>query len=116
MSKSRCAAAALAVVVATVASGELRSEAATREALTAGEFLAACDELDPGCRNEFVAGLQAVTEGKMACPPRIDVNTPISPWLAYMHRRVSEKPALSDVNKNELQLEAFLALWPCPKK
>jgi hypothetical protein len=87
-----------------------------REAMTGGEFLAACDELDPGCRNEFVAGLQAVSEGQMACPPRIDVNTPISPWLAYMHSLVKADPGLAGADKGRLQLEAFMHLWPCPKK
>lgn len=85
------------------------------EQMTAREFLAACDRLDPGCRNEFEAGLQAVYEGKLACPPRIDVNTPITPWLDYMHRRVAESPSLADGDKNKLQLEAFMRLWPCPK-
>jgi hypothetical protein len=82
---------------------------------TAREFLAACDRSDPDCRTEFVAGLQAVYAGHMACPPRIDVNTPISPWLDYMRRRVREKPALAAADKNVLQLTAFEHLWPCPK-
>ena len=103
--------AALAVVAL-----DLPSAGRAREAMTEGEFLAACDELDPGCRNEFVAGLQAVSEGQMACPPRIDVNTPISPWLAYMHKRVTEDPSLANAEKDRLQLEAFMHLWPCPKK
>ena len=59
---------------------------------TAREFLAQCDHFDPNCRTEFVAGLQAVHSGGLACPPQIDVNTPISPWLDYMHRRVLENP------------------------
>jgi hypothetical protein len=83
--------------------------------MTAREFLAACDRLDPGCRNEFEAGLEAVYEGKLACPPRIDVNTPITPWLDYMRRRVAQSPRLADGDKNKLQLEAFMRLWPCPK-
>jgi hypothetical protein len=83
---------------------------------TAGEFLAECDHLDPNCRAEFVAGLQAVYAGRLACPPQIDANTPISPWLDYMHRRVRENPRLADADKNRLQLTAFEHLWPCPKK
>ncbi len=81
---------------------------------TAREFLAQCDHFDPNCRAEFVAGLQAVYSGGLACPPRIDVNTPISPWLDYMHRRVREKPSLADADKSLLQLVAFKHLWPCP--
>jgi hypothetical protein len=84
--------------------------------MTAKEFLARCDRLDPGCRSEFVAGLQAVYVGGLSCPPRIDVNTPITPWLDYMHRRVTETPSLADSEKNNLQLEAFMHLWPCPKQ
>ncbi len=84
--------------------------------MTARQFLARCDELDPGCRNEFVAGLQAVYVGRMACPPRLDVNAPITPWLDYMHRRVAEAPKIGDSDANALQLEAFMRLWPCPKK
>ncbi|HLF58881.1 MAG TPA: hypothetical protein VI732_04550 [Alphaproteobacteria bacterium] len=83
--------------------------------MTAGEFLARCDRFDADCRTEFVAGLQAVYEGKLACPPRIDVNTPITPWLDYMHRRVLENPGLADADNNRLQLEAFQYLWPCPE-
>jgi hypothetical protein len=94
----------------------LASGARAKDSTTAGQFLAACDELDPSCRNEFVAGLRAVYEGHFACPPRIDVNTPISPWLAYLHRRVRENPALAGGDKNDLQLQAFEHLWPCPKK
>jgi len=52
----------------------------------------------------------------MACPPRIDVNTPISLWLAYLHKRVSEGPSLANAEKDHLRLEAFMHLWPCPKK
>ena len=83
---------------------------------TAGEFLARCDRMDPACRSEYEAGLQAVYEGQLACPSRIDVNAPITPWLDYMHRRVAKNPSLADGNKNRLQLEAFMRLWPCPKK
>jgi len=83
---------------------------------TAGEFLAECDHFDPNCRAEFVAGLQAVYAGGLACPPQIDVNTPISSWLDYMHRRVRDNPGLADADKNRLQLTAFEHLWPCPKK
>jgi hypothetical protein len=86
------------------------------DTMTAGEFLAQCDRRDPNCRNEFVAGLQAVNEGRIACPPRIDVNTPMSPWLAYIRRRVREDPSLANADKNRLQLEAFEHLWPCPRK
>jgi hypothetical protein len=86
------------------------------EQMTAKEFLARCDRLEPICRAEFVAGLQAVYVGKLACPPRIDVNTPITPWLDYMRGRVSESPSLGDGDENRLQLEAFMHLWPCPKK
>jgi hypothetical protein len=86
------------------------------EPMTAKEFLAQCDRLDPACRSEFVAGLQAVYAGALACPPRIDVNTPITPWLDYMHRRIAESPSLAASEKNSLQLEAFMRLWPCPKK
>jgi len=81
---------------------------------TAREFLAQCDRFDPNCRVEFVAGLQAVYSGDLACPPQIDVNTPISPWLDYMHLRVRENPDLADADKNLLQLMAFKHLWPCP--
>jgi hypothetical protein len=86
------------------------------EQMTGKQFLAECDRLDPACRNEFVAGLQAVYAGKLACPERIDVNTPITPWLDYMRRRVAESPSLGDGDKNNLQLEAFMRLWPCPNK
>jgi hypothetical protein len=86
------------------------------ESVTAMEFLAQCDRLDTVCRNEFVAGLQAVYAGGLSCPPRIDVNTPITPWLDYMHRRIAETPSLAASEKNTLQLEAFMRLWPCPKK
>jgi hypothetical protein len=86
------------------------------EPTTAKAFLARCDRLDPVCRSEFVAGLQAVSVGGLACPPRIDVNSPITPWLDYMHRRITESPSLADSEKNSLQLEAFMHLWPCPKK
>jgi hypothetical protein len=89
---------------------------ALADAQTAKEFLAGCDHLDPVCRSEFVAGLQAVYVGGLACPSRIDVNTPITPWLDYMHRRVTESPSLANGDKNSLQLEAFMHLWPCPKK
>ena len=106
----------LFVLVLAMAALDLPWPGWAREATTGGEFLAACDELDPGCRNEFVAGLQAVNEGQMACPPRIDVNTPISPWLAYMRQRVTEDPGLANADKGRLQLEAFMHLWPCPKK
>ena len=95
---------------------DLPSPGRAREAMTAGEFLAACDQLNPGCRNEFVAGLEAVNEGQMACPPRIDVNTPISPWVAYMHSLVKADPGLANADKGRLQLEAFEHLWPCPKQ
>lgn len=78
--------------------------------------MARCDHLDPTCRDEFVAGLQAVYVGRLACPPRIDVNTPITPWLDYMRGRVSESPSQADRERNSLQLEAFMHLWPCPKK
>jgi hypothetical protein len=106
----------LVVSALAVVALDLPSPGWAREATTGGEFLAACDELDPGCRNEFVAGLQAVSEGELACPPQIDVNTPISPWLAYMHKRVTEDPSLANAEKDRLQLEAFEHLWPCPKK
>jgi hypothetical protein len=86
------------------------------EQMTAKEFLALCDRLDPVCRNEFVAGLQAVYVGGLSCPSRIDVNTPITPWLDYMHRRITESPSLANNGKNNLQLEAFMHLWPCPKE
>jgi hypothetical protein len=86
------------------------------ESVTAKEFLAQCDRLDPVCRSEFVAGLQAVYAGGLSCPPRIDVNTPITPWLDYMHRRIAESPSLAAGEKNSLQLEAFMRLWPCPKR
>jgi hypothetical protein len=86
------------------------------ESVTAKEFLAQCDRLDPVCHSEFVAGLQAVYVGGLSCPPRIDVNTPIMPWLDYMRRRIAESPSLADGEKNSLQLEAFMRLWPCPKK
>jgi hypothetical protein len=86
------------------------------ESVTAKEFLAQCDRLDPVCRSEFVAGLQAVYAGGLSCPPRIDVNAPITPWLDYMHRRIVEAPSLADSEKNSLQLEAFMRLWPCPNK
>ena len=89
---------------------------ARAEGQTAKQFLARCDQLDPGCRNEFVAGLQAVYVGKMACPPRIDVNAPITPWLEYMHRRITESPKVGDGDANRLQLEAFMHLWPCKQK
>ena len=72
----------LFVSALAVAALELPSPGRADDTMTAGEFLAECDELNPDCRNQFVAGLQAVNEGRMACPPRIDVNTPISPWLA----------------------------------
>jgi hypothetical protein len=90
-----------------VAALDLASPGMAREAMTAGEFLAACDELDPGCRNEFVVGLQTVYEAHFACPPRIDANTPISGWLAYMRSRVKGDPGLAGADKNRLQLEAF---------
>jgi hypothetical protein len=108
----------LFVSALTVVALELPStaRAAAGDTMTAGEFLALCDELNPDCRAEFVAGLQAVNDGQMACPPRIDVNTPISPWLAYMHSLVRKDPGLANADLNELQLEAFEHLWPCPKK
>lgn len=99
--------ATLAVALPTVAHANNR---------TAGEFLAECDHFDPNCRAEFVAGLQAVSAGGMACPPQIDANAPISPWLDYMHRRVRENPRLADADKDRLQLTAFEHLWPCPRK
>ncbi|MET2825495.1 hypothetical protein [Mesorhizobium shangrilense] len=83
---------------------------------TAGQFLARCQRPDPACRSEYEAGLQAVNEGQLACPPRIDVNAPITPWLDTMRRLVAEKPGLADGDKNILQLEAFMRLWPCPAK
>lgn len=83
--------------------------------MTAREFLAMCDRIDPNCRNEYVAGLQAAYEAKLACPPRIDVNSPITPWLDEMHRLVKDKPNLADEDKNRLQLWALMRLWPCPK-
>lgn len=104
------------VAALAVAALGLPSAGRADDTVTAGQFLAACDELYPDCRNQFVAGLEAVNEGGMACPPRIDVNTPISGWLAYMHRRVSEDPGLASADANRLQLEAFMHLWPCPKK
>jgi len=91
-----------------------RAPVLAEEQETAGQFLARCDRLDPGCRDEFVAGLQAVYEGKLACPERIDVNAPITPWLDYMHSRVIQSPGLAKGDKNRLQLEAFMHLWPCP--
>ena len=106
----------LFVAALAVAAIELPATARADDTMTAGEFLALCDELNPDCRAEFVAGLQAVYEGRLACPPRIDVNTPISPWLAYMHRRVREDPGLANADKNRIQLEAFEHLWPCAKK
>jgi hypothetical protein len=93
----------------------LPSGVRAEEPLTAGEFLAECDELNPDCRNQFVAGLEAVNEGGMACPPRTDVNTPISGWLAYMHQRVNDDPSLASGDMGRLQLTAFIHLWPCPK-
>jgi hypothetical protein len=86
------------------------------KSVTAREFLSQCDRLEPVCRSEFVAGLQAVSVGGLSCPPRIDVNTPITPWLDYMHARIAESPSLAGSEKNSLQLEAFMRLWPCPKK
>jgi hypothetical protein len=50
----------------------LPSTGRAEDTMTAGEFLAECDQLNPTCRSEFVAGLQAVYEGHFACPPRID--------------------------------------------
>ena len=83
---------------------------------TAGQFLARCQRPDPACRSEYEAGLQAVNEGQLACPPRIDVNAPITPWLDTMRRLVAKTPGLADGDKNRLQLEAFMRLWPCPGK
>ncbi len=85
------------------------------EPMTAREFLTMCDRVDPDCRSEYVAGLQASYEAKLACPPRIDDNSPITPWLDEMHRLVKEKPSLAGEDKNHLQLWAFMRLWPCPK-
>lgn len=99
--------AALAFALPTMADANSR---------TAGEFLVECDRLDPNCRAEFVAGLHAVYAGGLACPPRIDVNTPISPWLDYMHGRVRANPGLANADKDRLQLMAFEHLWPCPKQ
>ena len=93
----------------------LPSGVRAEEAMTGGEFLAECDELNPDCRKQFVAGLEAVTEGKLACPPQIDVNTPISGWLAYMHQRVSGDPSFAGGDVGRLQLTAFMHLWPCSK-
>lgn len=106
----------LLLAIAAVMLLALRTTAHADAQMTAKQFLARCDELDPGCRNEFVAGLQAVYVGRMACPPRIDVNAPITPWLDYMHRRVVESPKVGDGDANALQLEAFMRLWPCSKK
>jgi hypothetical protein len=100
----------------SIAVTALAPRAVADESVTATEFLAQCDRLDQVCRSEFVAGLQAVYAGGLSCPPRIDVNTPITPWLDYMHRRIAEAPSLAASEKNSLQLEAFMRLWPCPKK
>ena len=108
------AATGLLAALALLAPG-VPSRLHAEQAMTAGEFLAECDELNPDCRDQFVAGLEAVTEGKFACPPRIDANTPISPWLAYLHRRLSADPSLASVDANRLQLEVFMQLWPCPQ-
>lgn len=59
-----------------------------------------------------MAGLEAVIEGRLACPPRVDVNTPISGWLAYIRDRVTAEPAFADEDMGRLQLEAFMHLWP----
>lgn len=93
-----------------------RTAVAEAQQMTVKQFLARCDRLDPFCRDEFVLGLQAVYAGRLACPERIDVNTPITRWLGYMHRRIAESPSLGDRDKNYLQLEAFMRLWPCPNK
>jgi hypothetical protein len=103
----------LAVSAALMLVPSTMAEIGTR---TAGEFLALCDRLDPGCRAEFVAGLQAVYAGGLACPPRIDANTPIAPWLDDMRRLVRQDAGLAGVDKNRLQLTAFEDLWPCPKR
>jgi hypothetical protein len=94
----------------------LRTTVFAEEQMTAKQFLARCDRLDPGCRDEFVAGLKAAYAGRLACPERIDVNTPITPWLDYMRSRVAESPSVGDRDKNNLQFEAFLHVWPCSNK
>ena len=106
----------LCLLMAVLVTFASRTSVSADEQVTVKEFLARCDRLDPVCRSEFVAGLQAVHVGGLACPPRIDVNTPITPWLDYMRRRVTEAPSLADSDENRLQLEAFMQLWPCPKK
>ncbi len=106
----------LLILLSSAAMAVAPVAATSAASITGSEFLAQCDRIDPNCRSDFVAGLQAVYEGHLACPPRIDLNTPISPWIAYMHRRLSEKPSLAGADKNRLQLEAFMHLWPCPKK
>jgi hypothetical protein len=104
------------ILLLSVCSAIFASGAVADEQETAGAFLARCDRLDPACRSEYEAGLQAVNEGQLACPPRIDVNAPITPWIDYMNRLVAKNPSLADGDKNRLQLEAFMRLWPCPTK
>jgi len=106
--------AVLALALLALASGA--AVPARAQELTGAQFLSQCDHIQQNCRDEFSAGLMAVTEGKMACPPRIDENAPISDWIIAMHRLVDDRPDLAGKDASLLQLSAFKALWPCAKK
>ena len=84
--------------------------------MTGREFLRRCDHELSVCRDEFTAGLKAVHVTKLACPPRLDDNAPITPWIDAMHARIRKTPRLADEDKGKLELWTFMDIYPCPHK